>query len=81
MTRLIFDGWEVGMRKIPFTKLLHEKANLSLADAKHIKDRLVNNDEVVEIEIEDEQLAREILADAKTLKVKGRVECDVVVKT
>jgi hypothetical protein len=74
MARVIFEGWEVGMRKIPFTKLLNEKAGLSLTDAKSIKDRLVDNNEIVEIEIADENLAKEILEEAKKLKVKGRIE-------
>ncbi|HEY9008472.1 MAG TPA: hypothetical protein VIM75_20170 [Ohtaekwangia sp.] len=75
MARIIFEGWEVGMRKIPFTKLLNEKAGIPLTEAKKLKDRLVNDDEIIEIEIEDEDLAREILEQAQKLNVKGRLEC------
>ncbi len=75
MAKIIFDGWEVGMRKIPFTRLLNERAGLSLSEAKKLKDKLVDNDEVIEIEIDDENLAKEILEEAQKLKVKGRVEC------
>jgi hypothetical protein len=73
MTKIIFEGWEVGMRKIPFIKLLNEKAGLSLKDSKNLKDRLVDN-EIIEMEVPDENLAIEILAEAKRLKVKGRLE-------
>lgn len=74
MAKIIFDGWEVGMRKIPFIHLLKDKAGLSLGNAKKIKDRLINNDEIIELFIEDELLAKEILEDAIKLKVKGRIE-------
>ncbi|NVN94200.1 MAG: hypothetical protein HXX18_02830 [Bacteroidetes bacterium] len=74
MTKIIFEGWEVGMRKIPFIKLLNEKAGLNLSEAKKIKDRLVDNNEIVEIEIDDENLAKKILEEAKKLKVKGRIK-------
>jgi hypothetical protein len=74
MAKIIFEGWEVGMRKIPFIKLLNEKAGLSLKDSQNLKDRLVDNNEIIEIEVPDENLATEILAEAKRLKVKGRLE-------
>lgn len=75
--RIVFDGWDIGMRKIPFTKLLHEKAGMSLTDAKRAKDRLVANDGIVEIVVQSEDLANEILAEALCLNVKGRIirEC------
>ncbi len=73
MAKIIFEGWDVGMRKIPFTKLLNEKVGMSLSEAKRLKDRLVDNNETIEIEIEDESLAREVWEDAKKLKVKGRL--------
>lgn len=62
------------MRKIPFAKLLNEKAGLTLAEAKNLKDRLVNDNEIIEVEIADENLANEILEKAQKLKVKGRIE-------
>ncbi len=74
MAKIIFEDWEVGMRKIPFTKLLNEKAGLSLTEAKKLKDRLVDNNEIIEIEIGDEKLAKEILEEAQKFNVKGRIE-------
>ncbi len=72
---MIFESWDVGMRKIPFTKLLNEKAGLTLQEAKNLKDRLVDNNEIIEVEIDDEILAKEILEEAQKLKVNGRLEC------
>jgi ribosomal protein L7/L12 len=74
MTKIIFEGWDVGMRKIPFIKLLNEKAGLTLQEAKNLKDRLIDNNEIVVVEIEDENLAEEILKDAQKLKVIGKIE-------
>lgn len=74
MVKIVFEGWDEGMRKIPFTKLLNEKAELTLQEAKILKDRLVDNNEVIEVEIDDKILAKEILKEAQKLKVKGRIE-------
>ncbi|MEJ5996015.1 hypothetical protein WG904_16425 [Pedobacter sp. Du54] len=74
MAKIIFYGWEVGMRKIPFIHLLQDKAGLSLGEAKKMKDRLVDNDETVELFVEDDLLAKEILEEALKLKVKGKIE-------
>lgn len=74
MAKIIFEGWEVGMKKVAFTKLLSEKGGLSLSEAKTLKDRLVDKNEIIEIEIDDENLAKEILKEAKKIKVKGRLE-------
>ncbi|WP_313266395.1 hypothetical protein [Sphingobacterium sp.] len=70
---MIFESWDVGMRKIPFTKLLNEKAGLTLQEAKKLKDRLVDNNEIIEVEIDDEILAKAILEEAQKLKVNGRL--------
>jgi uncharacterized protein YuzE len=74
MVKIIFESWDVGMRKIPFMKLLNEKAGLTLQQAKTLKDRLVDNNEIVEVEMDDEILAKEILEEAQKLKVNGRIE-------
>ncbi len=47
MTALVrFTGWGEGFRKVSFTKLLHEQANLPLARAKHTTDRLLDGEQV-----------------------------------
>lgn len=74
MAKVIFEGWEVGMRKIPFIHLLHEKAGLSLTESKRLKYQFVNDDEITEITIEDEYLASYILKEAQKLKVRARMD-------
>lgn len=69
MSRIIFEGWEYGMQKIPFIKLLNEKAGLSLKESKRIKDLVVYG-EIITIEIISEDLANEIIKDAIKLGVK-----------
>ena len=70
--KIVFEGWEVGMRKIPFIKLLKGKAGLSLSESKRIKDGVVNG-EIIEINIKDEELAKEMVEDAKKMGVKARI--------
>ncbi len=74
MIKVIFEGWEVGMRKLPFIKLLNEKAGFSISEAKKMKDDLVDNNKVIVIKTDNNDLAKEILSEAKKLKVLGRLE-------
>ncbi len=74
MAKIIFERWLPGMRKIPFINLLREKGGLSLTDAKRLKDKLVDNDEIVEIEVQGTPLAEEVLNESKELGVQGRIE-------
>lgn len=73
MPKLIFEGWNVGMRKIPFVRLLHEKAGLTLTEAKKIKDDIVDNDKIVELVIDDVNLAHDVYEEALKLLVKVRL--------
>jgi len=73
MAKIIFEGWETGMRKIPFVKLLNEKAGLSLAETERVKNKVVDN-KITEIEIADENLAKEVLEESRKLKVKARIK-------
>jgi siroheme synthase (precorrin-2 oxidase/ferrochelatase) len=74
MAKITFTGWEPGMKKIPFIKLLHEKAGLSLVDAKTLKDDLVDKRKIIVVEINDRNLADLILKEARELKVTGDIE-------
>jgi hypothetical protein len=74
MAKIIFIGWQVGMRTIPFIRLLTKKAGLSLANSKKIKDRIVDNNERIEIIIKNDKLAKEILIEAHRYGVK----CELV---
>jgi len=69
MTKIIFFGWEVGFRPIPFIKLLHERCNLSLVEARILKNDLLNN-KIIEIFVDIKE-AKSILEEAELLKAKG----------
>jgi len=72
--KVIFEGWEPGMRKIPFIELLKEKAGLSLSEAKNLKNRLVDNGEVITLNLEGKIVAKDIVERATELRVKARLE-------
>jgi len=67
--KVTFKGWKTGMKKIPFIKLLNEDGQLTLRDAKSIKDRLVNDGEIITIEFSSESLARLIYEKSQNLGV------------
>ncbi|HNZ72291.1 MAG TPA: hypothetical protein PKJ43_06690 [Prolixibacteraceae bacterium] len=73
MVVIRFTGWRVGMRPILFIKLLHVKAKLSLVESKRIKDRIVDENEIVEVKMNSEKNAIEILNEAKELGVIGEL--------
>jgi ribosomal protein L7/L12 len=68
MKKIIFEGWEVGMKKISFTKMLKANSHLGLKEAKSINDRLLNN-EVIEVEFETEEIAKVIAEESRKLGV------------
>ncbi|KLT65386.1 hypothetical protein [Pedobacter sp. BMA] len=76
MSKIIFEGWDVGMCKIPFIHLLQNKAGLSLGEAKKLKDRLVNDNEIIELGIESNELAQDIFEAALTLNVRARLNSE-----
>jgi hypothetical protein len=69
MRKVKFYGWKEGMRKIPFTKLLHEGGGISLREAKDICDGVLYEQEFV-LEFKDEQTALSIFNKAVEFKVK-----------
>lgn len=74
MTKIVFFGWKVGARKIPFTKLLNNKAGLSLTEAKRIKDLIIDEDEVVEVEVTSVDVAKEIIRESEKLGIKAKLK-------
>lgn len=72
MSIIIFEGWEYGMQKIPFIKLLNTTAKLSLKESKRIKDLVVDG-EIVTINVISENLAYEIIREAIKLGVKCKI--------
>ncbi len=74
MLKIKFIGWQIGMRPIPFIKLLNKKAGLSLVKSKEIKDKIVDEGQSIEIIIRDEKIAHEIIVEAQ----KYGVLCELV---
>jgi hypothetical protein len=68
MPTILFKGWKVAMRGIPFILLLREKTDISLKRAKEIKERIVD-DEIVTFEVPTYQEANEVVTGARVLGV------------
>jgi hypothetical protein len=54
---LIINGWNIGFRKVEFTKMLQAELSLGLADAKKTTDRVVDR-ELVELHVSDQSYTR-----------------------
>ena len=68
MAIIVFKGWKVGMRGIPFVLLLREKTDISLKRAKDIKETIVDN-ETIELTVPNDAVANEIVIEARELGV------------
>jgi hypothetical protein len=66
MRKVIFYGWQVGMRKIPFSLLLREETGLALKEAYESMLR-VFDEQPVTLEVADE-LAERLLAQVLGVK-------------
>jgi hypothetical protein len=54
---LIINGWNVGFRKVEFTKMLQSELNLGLFEAKSTTDRVLDK-ERVELHVSGQNYAR-----------------------
>ncbi len=72
MKTIIFDGWEIGMKKISFYKMLKANSHLSLKESKSVSDRLLQG-EIIEIEFETENIAKLIVEESQKFGVKCRL--------
>jgi hypothetical protein len=68
MARIVFRGWRVGMKKVAFTKLLHNQAGLPLKQAQNITLRVLD-EEPIEIDISDIVIAKSVVIEADKLGV------------
>ncbi|MEO8074554.1 MAG: hypothetical protein ABI686_15060 [Acidobacteriota bacterium] len=74
MAKVLFKGWNNGLKKISLTKLLQEKANLSLKEAKSKTDFLLDGEtffietESIEEAVETAKQATAIGAVCKIIK-------------
>ena len=73
MTILRLTGWRPGLRKVSLTKLLQEKANMSVSDAKHAVDVVLEGGEV-RVEVPSGTDATALLASIRALGA----ECESV---
>ncbi len=69
MRKVIFTGWNLGMKKISFTKMLKANSHLSLKEAKSINDGVLNG-EIIEVEFENAEIAQLIYNESIKLGVK-----------
>lgn len=46
MPEVTFNGWQVGMKKVAFTKMLIERTDLTLPEAKQITDDVLEGKEI-----------------------------------
>jgi hypothetical protein len=74
MVKIKFISWQIGARPIPFIKLLHRKAGLSLIESKKIKDKIINEGKCTEIIIKNKELAMKIAIDSK----KYGINCELI---
>ena len=60
MAKVVMESWREGLMVLSLTKLQYEKLGLSLLQSKTNVDLLLE-DEVINLEIEDQNVAREFL--------------------
>ena len=73
MREIILKGWNPELNKVALSKLLRDKVGMSLGDAKGAVDSILD-EQPVNIRIESDELAENILAEALELGAVGRLE-------
>jgi ribosomal protein L7/L12 len=75
MSKIVCYGWSVGLKKISLIKYLNEECGYSLKEAKDLKDRLVDKDEIIELTGAHLEIdGNKILLKLQELGVKCRLE-------
>ncbi|KRB53862.1 hypothetical protein [Flavobacterium sp. Root186] len=72
MVKVIMESWRYGLKKVSLTKLQYEKLGLSLSESKTNTDMLLD-DQIIILEIEDENMAQEFLAEADKFGVNCKM--------
>ncbi|CAC9973341.1 hypothetical protein [Flavobacterium panici] len=72
MAKVIMESWRYGLQVVSLTKLQYEKLGLSLLESKTNADMLLE-DQIIILEIEDENVAREFLEEADRFGVNCRL--------
>ena len=73
MARVTLYGWKEGFQKVQTNKLLREKAGLSLSQAKHTVDMLLDG-KSVSLEIPDRACATALIEEASMLGVECKLD-------
>lgn len=73
MADVVLRGWQAPVQKIPLVKLLQAQAGLSLADAKHTVDRVLER-EPVRVVVPSSDEAKRLAEAAERLGVSAVVE-------
>lgn len=73
MIKIIFSGWSIGMRRLAFSMYLHEKIGLSLREARDVGFKITDG-QVVEIKVDNYDLANDIVQKSIAFGVKASVE-------
>lgn len=73
MAVVVFTGWKVGMRGIPFIHVLRENTDLSLKRVKQIKEQIVDGEEI-KISVKDLSIAEKIIKLSGELGVICKIE-------
>lgn len=69
MKTVKFIGWNVGMKKISFYKMLKNESHLTLKESKSISDAILRN-EIITITFRNTETALKILEKSKEFGVK-----------
>ncbi|WP_291152559.1 hypothetical protein [Flavobacterium sp. UBA7680] len=72
MAKVIMESWRYGLQVVSLTKLQYEKLGLSLLESKTNADMLLE-DQIIILEIEDKNVAREFLEEADRFGVNCRL--------
>lgn len=72
MSKVIFESWREGLKKVSLTKLQTEMLEIGLLEAKTNTDNLLDNIQIV-FEINDKSLANEFLKKADQLGVNCKL--------
>lgn len=72
MAKVIMESCRYGLQVVSLTKLQYEKLGLSLLESKTNADMLLE-DQIIILEIEDENVAREFLEEADRFGVNCRL--------
>ena len=73
MPKLSIIGWNDGLQKVSMTKILRSKSGLGLKESKAVTDAVLDG-EVIDLEIEDSEIAKELAAELTKIGAIVKIE-------